>query len=313
MLAPGGPAQRNAVTDPGATTTMAARSTWKGFIRLSLVSVPVKAYTATASGGGDISLNQLHADCHSRVNYRKVCPVHGELKGDQIVSGYEYAKDQYVVVNPDELEKLRPASDRGVQIAAFVPPDTIDPLLYTGKSYYLLPEGPVAFKPYALLVEGMKEQRVEAVATVVMHNRDQLVLLRPVGKLLTMVLLSFENQVVRPATFEADAPDPNFSDEELGLVKMLIKASTPKKFDLTGYRDTYVDKLTQLIEAKVQGREIVTPPAADEEAQVINLMDALRQSVAKVQAGKTEAGAPPKRVAKSVPPKSAPAKKRKSS
>ena len=86
---------------------MPARSSWKGFLKLSLVSVPVKAYTATASGGGEVRLNQLHAECHSRINYKKFCPIHGEVTKDEIVSGYEYAKDQYAIIDPQEIDDLK--------------------------------------------------------------------------------------------------------------------------------------------------------------------------------------------------------------
>src|SRR5688572_7414279 len=137
---------------------MAARSSWKGFLRLSLVSVPVKAYTATASSG-DIRLNQLHAECNSRIQYKKTCPIHGEVTNDQIVSGYEYAKGQYVVVDPDELEKLRTEADRAIKIDVFIKPEALDPLYLSGRSYYLLPDGPVAQKPYAVIIEGMQETK----------------------------------------------------------------------------------------------------------------------------------------------------------
>lgn len=287
---------------------MAARSVWKGFIRLSLVSVPVKAFTGTSSGDGEVRLNQLHVDCHSRIRYQKVCPTHGEVKQDAIVSGYEYAKDQYVVVDPEELDKLRPESEKAIQIDTFVPPETVDPAYFAGKTYYLVPDGPVAFKPYALLVQGMKDENTCAVARVVMHNRDQLVLLRPVGKLLSMAMLNFENQVVKPAAYEAEVPDQELSDEEKKLVATLIEASTKKSLDLTKYKDTYTEKLTKLIEAKVQGKEIVSAPP-EEAAQVINLMDALRQSVAKVHREEK----PPKRMAPSAAKKPAAQKKKKSS
>src|SRR5439155_21971853 len=106
---------------------MAARSTWKGFIRLSLVSIPVKAYTATPSQAGEVRLNQLHAGCNSRIKYQKVCPIHGELKSDEIVSGYEYSKDQYVVIDPNELDKLRTEDSKALSIQEFVPSNSIDP------------------------------------------------------------------------------------------------------------------------------------------------------------------------------------------
>src|SRR2546421_2027140 len=104
---------------------MAARSSWKGFIRLSLVSIPVKAYTATVTGGGEIHLNQIHKDCNNRIRYQKTCPVHGEVSNDAIVSGYEFAKGQYVVIDPEEIDKLRTESDKAVQIDSFIDPDAI--------------------------------------------------------------------------------------------------------------------------------------------------------------------------------------------
>src|SRR5438046_2664651 len=103
---------------------MAARSVWKGFLRFSLVAVPVKAYTA-AESGTDIALNQLHKDCHSRIQYKKFCPVHGEITQDQIVSGYQFSEGQYVVVDPEELEKLRPAAQKSINVAAFVSAEAI--------------------------------------------------------------------------------------------------------------------------------------------------------------------------------------------
>src|SRR5262245_43595897 len=130
---------------------MAARSTWKGYLKVSLVSVPVKAYTATSSSGSPIALNQLHDKCHSRIKYQKTCPVHGEVSTDEIVMGYEFAKGQYVVVNPDEIEKLRTEGDKSISVNAFVPADAIDPVYNSGKTYYLVPDGPVGQKPFSLL------------------------------------------------------------------------------------------------------------------------------------------------------------------
>ncbi|MBM4070195.1 MAG: Ku protein [Planctomycetes bacterium] len=291
---------------------MAARSSWKGFLRLSLVSIPVKAYTATSSGA-EIHLNQIHVDCHSRIKYQKVCPIHGELSSDAIVSGYEFAKGQFVVIDPDELDKLRTESDKAIQIDSFIAPSSLDPAYFNGRTYYLLPDGPIGQKPYALLHQGMKELERVAIAQVVMHGKEQVVMVRPLDKLLAMSMLSFDSQVVKPTSFEEDAPTQEVSDAELDLVKMLIKGQTPKTFDFAKYQDVYTQKLTQLIEAKVEGKEIVSPPA-HEEAQVINLMDALKQSVARVkqESGAEEEAAPPKKMAKSQPRKPA-ERKRKSS
>ena len=120
---------------------MALRSSWEGFLRLNLISVPVKAYSATQSGGGRISFHQIHAKCKSRIRYKKVCPIHGEVPNDEIVSGYEVAKGQYVLVKPEELKKLRSDADKSIEIGVFVSPDEIDPLYFTDRSYYITPSG----------------------------------------------------------------------------------------------------------------------------------------------------------------------------
>jgi len=112
---------------------MATRSSWKGYLQLSLVCVPVKAYSTSTSGGGEIHLHQLHADCHSRIQYKKVCPLHGDVTTDQIVSGYEYARARYVVVDPDELDRLRNEADKAIKIDGFIASGAFDPLYTSGK------------------------------------------------------------------------------------------------------------------------------------------------------------------------------------
>jgi DNA end-binding protein Ku len=290
---------------------MALSPYWRGFIRLSLVSVPVRAYTAIVSGGGEIHFNQLHAECHSRIQYKKTCPIHGEVSNDQIVSGFEYSKGQYVVVDTDELDKLRTEDDKAINITAFVPPHTLDPVYFTGKTYYLVPDAPVGQRPYAVLRQAMGEENRYAVAQVVMHGREQTVLLRPMGNVLAMSALSYENQVTKPSAFEELAPRAQPSAEELNLTKMLLRASTAEDFDFAVYKDVYTEKLTKVIEAKVAGEEVVAQPAK-EQGHIINLMDALRASVAKTQEKGAEAGKPAKKMAPSKGKEPA-ARKRKSS
>src|SRR5262249_25272224 len=135
---------------------MASRSVWKGYIRFSLVMIPVKAYTANAGSAGSVALNQLHKECNSRIQYKKFCPIRGEIAGDAIVSGYETAEGQYVVIDTDELERLRPANaGKAIDIAAFIKADTIDPTYYSGKTHYLVPDGVAGFKPYHLICKTM--------------------------------------------------------------------------------------------------------------------------------------------------------------
>jgi len=291
---------------------MPGRHTWKGFLRLSLVTVPVKAYTANAPGGGEIHLNQIHAPCHSRIRYKKTCPIHGEVPNDEIVSGYQYAKDQYVIVDPDELDKLWTDSDKAIQISSFVAPDAIDPVYFDGQTYYLAPDGPIGNKPYALLHDGLVRLKLHAVAQVVLRGKEQLVLLRPAGKVIAMTMLSYSSQIVKPSVIEPEIPSEQASPDESQLVEMLLKAHTATDFDIDQFKDAYTEKLTALIEAKVAGKEIVAPPP-EEHPQVINLMEALKQSIAQVEGETPTEPKPPKKMARSVSKKGEPRQKRKSS
>ena len=256
---------------------MPPRSSWKGSIKLHLVSVPVKAYTANASGA-QIHLNQLHSDCHSRIKCPKVCPIHGEVSRDAVVSGYEYAKGQFVEVRPDELSKLHSQGDKVVRIEGFLPPGEIDPVYYKGKTYYLMPDGPVGQKPYALLHKGMLDKGLVALARRVLSKKEQLVLLQPVGNLLAMSSLSYGSQIKKAESFEGEISPLELSRKELELTDTLIEASMLGDLDYSQYKDAYSENLAKLIEAKVEGREIISAPVT-EEPQVINLMEALKASV----------------------------------
>jgi DNA end-binding protein Ku len=259
-----------------------SRTSWRGFLKLSLISVPVKAFTANETSG-EVHLNQLHKGCNSRIRYQKVCPAHGEVGSDAIVSGYEHQKDSYVVVDPEELDKLRTKSDRAVGIDGFVPQDAIDASYFAGKTHYLLPDGPAGERPYALLRDGMRKNGVVAIAQVVMSGREQLVLVRPLGKLLVLTGLHYPQRVRAAREFEAEIDDIAPKPQEEALTDTLIGASRIADFDLGSYADRYVTKLKQLIELKVRGQEVVQVPD-HEEPKILNLMDALKRSVAEAQA-----------------------------
>jgi DNA end-binding protein Ku len=267
---------------------MPPRTSWKGFIKLSLVSVPVKAFTAN-DPGAQIRLNQLHCDCNSRIAYKKVCPVHGEVGNDQIARGYEHAKGQYVVIEDEELGKLRTKSDHSVNIEGFVAPDALDPVYHAGRTYYLLPDGAVGQKPYRLLVRGMQENQVHALAQVVISQREQLVLLRPLDDMLAMTILSHKAKVKASDLFQDEIEDSECTPEELQLARMLIDASRLQDFDYGSYTDRYVEKLSELIRLKVEGADVVQAEDV-EEPKIINLMEALKQSVAEAQGAAAAAG-----------------------
>ncbi|WP_254508467.1 non-homologous end joining protein Ku [Anatilimnocola floriformis] len=256
------------------------RSTWKGYLKLSFVSVPVKGYTAN-TGSDSIKLHQLHQECHSRIKYSKVCPIHGSVPSSEIVSAYEYADDQYVVIDPKELKALRAGGERAVNIEAVVKSAAIDPLYFTEKTYYLLPDGAVGQRPYALIQKSLTDEDRCAIGRAVLYGREELVLIRPVDNLLSLTALKYDAEVVHPQALADELETPSLQKAELELTHTLLKAFVKPKFDLAAYKDEYVEALTELIEAKVAGKKIVASPAA-EEPPIINLMEALKKSVAAV-------------------------------
>ncbi len=261
---------------------MAAHASWKGFLKLSLVSVPVKAYTATATGS-DITLHQLHAKTHTRIQYKKFAPEVGEVSQDEIVKGYEYAKGQYVIVDEEELDKLRTESDKSVRIDGFITPDELPSIYMAGRTYYLTPDGPVGQKPYSLLMKSMAANGVCAVAEVVISQKEQVVLLRPVDGVLAMTVLIRKDEVKPASAFKDEIAQTELSEAEVSLTDTLIKASMIKSFDYGKYRDVYKEKLTRLIQMKIEGKEVVQV-RDPEEPKIINLMEALKRSVAEAQA-----------------------------
>jgi DNA end-binding protein Ku len=263
---------------------MALRSSWEGFLRLNLISVPVKAYSATQSGGGRIGFHQIHAKCKNRIRYQKVCPVHGEVTMDEIVSGYEVAKNQYVLIKPEELKKLRADADKSIDIDVFIRPEEIDPLYFTERSYYLLPSGKAGQKPYAVLQKVMADEQRFAVGAMVLSGREQMVLIRPVDQLMTATVLNYADRVKPAKAFEDEAPDEKVGADEVKLARTLIEATTEDKFDFEKYQDKYATQVLKLIERRSAGKRIAAPQHEDEPA-IINLMDALRESLKEARHG----------------------------
>jgi DNA end-binding protein Ku len=263
------------------------RSSWKGYLKLSLVSVPVRGFTANIAAS-EIRLHQLHSECHSRIKYQKTCPVHGEVPKEEIVSGYEYAKGEYVILEPEEIAKLRGERERAVTIDAVVSQHTIDPVYFTDKTYYLAPDGAVGQKPFALIQKCLADEELQAVGRVVLFGREELVLVRPVEHVLAMTALKYESEVAHADALDEELEKPELSRDELNLTRKLIDAFEKPKFSLAAYKDHYVEELRKIIEAKVEGKELVSPPEV-ETPKVINLMDALKKSVAAAKKGGEEA------------------------
>jgi DNA end-binding protein Ku len=279
-----GPAQRKRVS----STHGRRRTPWqfdqagKDFSRFNLISVPVKAYSASVGGRGKIGFHMIHAKCRSRIRYKKVCPVHGEVSNDEIVSGYEYSKGKYVLIDPEELKQLRPGADKSINVDVFIEPGALDPMHYTEQSYYLAPDGTAGEKPYAVLQKVMADEGRYAVATMVFSGREHVVVVRPVQRLLLVTVLSYDAQMKKPALFGDEIPEVHVAAEEIRLAGTLIKASTADHFDFAKYKDEYTSQVKKLIEAMAAGKKIVTEEAQEEPA-VINQMDALRQSLGRAK------------------------------
>jgi DNA end-binding protein Ku len=245
-----------------------------------LVSVPVKAFAAVTSTSVS-QFHLLHADCGKRISYAKQCPQHGAVEGDAIVKGYEFATDRYIVVEPQELEQLRPPRDKALVLEQFIPVADIPLSFFAGRSLYLIPDGPAAHHPYGVLVEAFHQADRAALGRVVLSNQRQLVLVRAASGLLALDVLHYPAQVRSTASWEADLPPCAATDVERELAAQLIAlASTP--VDWTLYRDNSAEELAALVEAK---RARQAPPPVSEEPVVLRLLDALKQSVAAAQNG----------------------------
>jgi DNA end-binding protein Ku len=234
----------------------------------------------------------LHANCGERIRYKKVCPVHGEVDKDDIISGYEYAKGEYVTVEAGEKTKLRDTDDKAIAIDTFVGPEAIDPIYFSGKTYYLVPNGPAAIKPYAVLMEAMAEYDRHAIAQVVFSGRGQVAIVRPYSGVLVMTLLNFQSQVKTPDAFVGEVGSAEVGSEERRLAASLLESATTDEFELARYKDDYAARLAKLIEKKSHG---AAPRVRAEESgrPVMDLMEALRQSLSQ-QRGHRQVAKPEK-------------------
>jgi len=257
-----------------------ARSIWSGAISFGLVNVPVKLYSAVSKKS--VRFHQLNGETGVRIQQKRVDPTTGEeVPYEQITKGYEIAPDRYVVVSPEELDALDPVKTRSIDIEDFVDLEDIDPI-YFDHPYYLAP-GTGAQKAYRLLLEAMAEAGKVAIAKVVIRSKEQLVAIRPVGDVLQMATMNFADEIVDPETLD-ELPDDSVAatDRELKMARQLID-SLAADFEPSKYRDTYRERVLDLIERKAQGEEIAIQPTPEEPTKVPDLMAALEASLAAVK------------------------------
>lgn len=261
------------------------RASWRGQLTFGLVSFPVQATNALNREQSDIHFHQLHAPCHNRIHYQKVCPVHGEVSSEEIVSGYEYKKGKYVEVGSEELDALRTERERSLTIDAFLEPDAIDPLYFDGRMYYLLPDGAGAAESYAVVAEAMEREEKVGVGQVVFSGKDQIVLVRPISGVLHMALLNYKAEIRSPGSMQGAFRKPKGMLRKVQLAQNLIRSWTERDFDFSEYEDSYRERVQELVKAKVEGREIVAPQES-QEPEIVNLMEALKRSVDQVSQGR---------------------------
>jgi DNA end-binding protein Ku len=264
---------------------MAARPTWKGYLKISLVTIPVRVFPAT-DAAATISFNQLHRECRSRIQQKKWCPTcQKEVATTDLVKGYEFEKGKYVVLEEDDIAKVRPESTRVINIMQFADAKLIDPV-YVERPYYLAPDGNVAAEAFAVMREGMEGKA--AVGKVALYGREYLVAIQPRETGLVMYTLRHASEVrSMGAIDELKFVPARIKPDEVKLAKQVI-GNFETGGDLTQYKDDYQTELRKVIDAKIAGEEIVAP---EDEAppKVVNLMEALRQSLERVSTTKKKA------------------------
>jgi len=264
---------------------MAARPTWKGYLKISLVNIPIRVFPAT-DAAATISFNQLHRECQTRIQQKRWCPTcQVEVPNTDLVKGYEFEKGKYVVLDEEDIAKVRPESTRVINVVQFADASMIDPV-YVERPYYLAPDGAVAGEAFAVIREGMAGKA--AVGKMALYGREYLVAIQPRENGLVMYTMRHASEVrSMSAIDELKSVPAKMKPDEVRLAKQVI-GNFETGGDLTQYKDDYQVELKKIIDAKIEGKEVVGTP---EEAppKVVNLMEALRQSLDRVSSGKKKA------------------------
>ena len=281
---------------------MPPRPTWKGFLKVSLVNIPVKVFPATESADA-ISFNQLHAECQTRIQQKRWCPhCEREVPNTELVKGYEFEKGRYVVMTEEDIQKVRVESTRVINLVQFAADSQIDPI-YVDRAYYLAPDGPMAAEAFAVMREGMAGKA--GIGKMALYGREYLVAVRPQKKGLVMYTLHHDAEIRSIDQIEElNSVPAKVKPEEMKLAKQVI-ATFDADLNLKDYKDEYKEGLRKIIEAKIAGEEIVAPEI-QEPARVVDLMEALKRSLDSVSEEKKKpAKAELKKAAAAKPPKGA--------
>ena len=260
-----------------------AASVWSGYLTFGLISMPVRLFSGARSS--TISFNMLHRTDKQRIKQQYYCPADNQVVDrSDIVKGYEYRKGEYIIIEPEEIKKIEPKTAKTMEILEFVKTSEVDPV-YFESSYYMLPEE-AGRRPYALLTKALEESEYVAIAKLTMHNREYTVFLRPHEGGMMLHTMYYEEEVRKVEGF--GAPDVNLKDAEVKVAHQLIEALADE-WDPKKYHDTFQENLKQLIETKLEGGEIAEVEKPKKLAPVIDLMAALKQSLAETEGKKKPA------------------------
>lgn len=261
---------------------MAARPTWKGYLKVSLVNIPVRVFPATDSAA-TISFNQLHGECQTRIQQKKWCPkCQRDVQTSEVVKGYEFEKGHYVVVEEGDLEKVRPESTRVINLVQFTEAAAIDPI-YFERPYYLAPDGNVAGDAFAVIREGMKGKA--GIGKLALYGREYLVAVQPRDKGLVMYTLRQASEIRAMSQIDELGSLPaSVKPQEVMLAQQVI-GTFESTLDMRDYKDEYQEELRKLIDSKIDGKEF-TAPVEETPQKVVNLMEALRKSLDSISASK---------------------------
>lgn len=282
---------------------MAPRPYWKGHIRLSLVSFEVQLYTASRAAR-EFPLHQIDKKSGERIRYQTIVPGKGAIPRDEIIKGYEYEKDHYVLLEPEELDKLKIESKHTIDLVQFVDTHDID-IMYFDKPYYVAPGNELAEEAFRVVRDALRQSRKYALGQVVLGGRERIAALKPCGKGMVLETLRYGEEVRESQSYFEDIEDAPADEEQLELAEQLIKQKSAK-FNPYKFKDHYDDAMRELIKSKLgdkHAKKVIEEKRPT--AQVINLMDALKKSLRGEASGGAErsAEAKPRRKARRKPAK----------
>lgn len=280
---------------------MVSRATWKGQLQLSLVSFPVRLYNAVRSTSR-VTLNQLHKGCHRRLTQQMKCPAHGDVERGDIARGYEYERGKYVVIDETDLQRIRLETTKTIQLVQFIGADELDPI-FLDAPYYVAPDGRGAEEVCRVLREAMRESNRVGIGRVVLSSREHSVALQVQEPGLLLTTLRYAHEVRSAAPFFEDLGSGEVEEAPLRLAQQLIEQHT-RPFDPTQFTDRYQDSLLEVVKAKIEGSEPILVQA-EEVGRVINLMEALEQSLSGAEKKKRPRARTVKRAAARKPAKGA--------